>query len=176
MIKTKNGDKVDERNYHISWDRELHVGADAARITRFSPTKHKKQAVYYDQIFATIKDWLDNADYITGHNILGFDIYLIKAMYEKNGEGYRHLIDKIVDTMCLMRGVKLDLRYKPESESFLEYQYKLLHTRKKNLRTNLKAVAKGYNIEHNYEKLHDAIVDLELNLKVWNKMKWQIEV
>ena len=176
MIKTKDGEKMDEKNFHISWERELHVGAVAARITRFSPSRHKKAAVPYDQIFPTIEDWLDNADYIAGHNILGFDIYLIKGMYEKAGKSYTHLVDKVVDTMCLMRGIKLDLKLKPESESLLEYQYKLLHARKKNLKTNLMAVAKEYNIDHNYDKLHDAIVDLELNLKVWNKMKWQIEV
>jgi len=175
MIKVKDGKKMDEKNYFMSWDRELHVGAEAARITRFSPVAHKKRAVKHDQLLPTVEDWLDNADYIVGHNILGFDLYLIKAMYENSGKDYRHLASKVLDTMCLMRGIKLNLKHKPESESFLEYQYKLLHTRKKGLRTNLKAVAKEYKIDHDYDNLHDAIVDLELNLKVWNKMKWQIE-
>jgi hypothetical protein len=40
----------------------------------------------------------------------------------------------------------------------------------------LTALGKENGIEHDYEKLHDAINDLDLNLKVWNKLKWQIEV
>ena len=176
MIKTKNGEKIDEKDFLISWERDLHVGAMAARITRFSTTKHKNESIPHEQVFPTIKDWLDDADYILGHNVLGFDIYLIKGMYEQVGEDYTHLMNKILDTMCLIRGVKLDLKYKPETESLLEYQYKVLHTRRKGVKTNLQAVAKEYKIEHDYENLHNALVDLELNLKVWNKLKWQIEI
>ena len=81
-----------------------------------------------------------------------------------------------MDTMCLVRGIKLGVEHKPESETILEYQYKLLHTRKKGLKTNLQAVSKEYGIEHNYEMLHDALVDLELNLKLWNKMVYQLSI
>ena len=176
MIKTVNGKKVDEKNFIVKYDRELHVSAAAARITRFSPASHAKKAVEFDQIFPTVRDWLDNADYVLGHNILGFDIYLIKFMYESQGLSYQHLMDKVLDTMCLVRGIKLGVEHKPESESVLEYQYKLLHTRKKGLKTNLMGVSKEYGIEHDYEKLHDAIVDLELNLKLWNKMIYQLSI
>ena len=46
--------------------------------------------------------------------------------------------------------------------------------RVKGVKTNLTALGKEYNIDHNYDKLHDALVDLELNLKVWNKLKWKL--
>jgi DNA polymerase III epsilon subunit-like protein len=176
MIKSVNGKNVDQKNFIVKYDRDLHVSAMAAKITRFSPVTHAKKAMPFDQIFPTIQDWLDNADYILGHNILGFDIYLIKSMYESQGLEYRHLMDKILDTMCLVRGIKLGVEYKPESESVLEYQYKLLHTRKKGLKTSLIAVSKEYSIEHNYDMLHDAIVDLELNLKLWNKLVYQLNI
>ena len=107
---------------------------------------------------------------------MGFDMYLIKSMYESQGLSYQHLMEKTLDTMCLVRGIKMNLEHKPESETVLEYQYKLLHTRKKGLKTNLQAVSKEYGIEHNYEMLHDAIVDLELNLKLWNKMIYQLSI
>jgi len=61
-------------------------------------------------------------------------------------------------------------------ESLIEYQYKLLHTYKKGIKTNLTALGKDYTIDHDYENLHNAIVDLELNLKVWNKIKFQVEI
>lgn len=176
MIKARDGKKIDEKNFTVKYDRDLHVSAAAARITRFSSSTHAKNAVSYDQVFPTIQDWLDNADYVLGHNILGFDIYLIKYLYESQGLDYKPLMDKILDTMCLVRGIKLGVEHKPESETILEYQYKLLHTRKKGLKTNLQAVSKEYGIEHNYEMLHDALVDLELNLKLWNKMVYQLSI
>jgi DNA polymerase III alpha subunit (gram-positive type) len=151
MIKAKGGKKIDEKDYYVKWDRELSVSKEAARITRFNPVDHKKKALYYKDIFPTIEDWLHNCDYIVGHNILGFDIYLLKSYYESMGKPYK------------------------PSENFLQYQYKVYHVRKKGLRNSLTALGKEFSIEHNYEMLHDAIVDLELNLKVWNQLKYQIE-
>jgi len=58
----------------------------------------------------------------------------------------------------------------------LEYQYKIMHTRRKGVRTSLAYLGKEFKIEHDHSKLHDALVDLELNLKVWNQLKYQIEL
>lgn len=176
MLKTVNGQKIAEKNFLVSYDRELHVGAKAAEITRFNPVDHAKASVPFKDIFPTVRDWLNSADYIVGHNILGFDIYLIKGMYESRGEDYTPIVNKIIDTMCLVRGLKLGIEYKPELESLLEYQYKVMHLKKKGIKSNLLAVGKEYNIEHNYDLLHEAINDLELNLKVWNKLKWQVSI
>ena len=176
MIKTVNGKKVAEKTFIVKYNRELQVSEAAARITRFSPTSHAKKAVEFEQIFPTVQDWLDNADYVLGHNILGFDIYLIKGFYEKMGKSYTHLLDKVLDTYCIAKGIKTDFPYKHEDNTFLEYQYKMLNKITKGVRTNLKSLRKEYNIDHDYDKLHDALVDLELNLKVWNKLKWQVDI
>lgn len=175
MIKSK-GDKIeDTKDYHVCWDREINVGKEAARITRFDPVKHRKLSLHAKEIFPTIKDWLETADYIVGHNILGFDIYLIKDLYEYMGDDWRPLMDKIIDTNCIARGIKMSLRF-DQDESFLAWQYKMVHTRKKGVRTSMGGLGKEFKIDHDYENLHDALVDLELNLKIWNKMKWQIEI
>ena len=81
----------------------------------------------------------------------------------------------MLDTNCLAKGVKFGLKFNPK-ESLLAYQYKLLHKRKKGVRTNLKALGKEYEIDFDEEKLHEALYDLELNINVWNKLKWMIEV
>jgi len=59
--------------------------------------------------------------------------------------------------------------------SLLDFQMKMLSIRKKGMRTSLGALGKSNSIEHDYAKLHDALVDLELNLKVWDKLKYQID-
>ena len=128
-----------------------------------------------EEIFPTIEDWLDNADYIIGHNILGFDIYLIKDYYQLMGYDYRHLLPKTIDTNCIARGFKIGAPFKRD-EQFLTYQYKILHTRKKGVRTNLQALGREYELDFDPDNLHDALNDLDLNIKVWNKIKWHIDI
>jgi DNA polymerase III epsilon subunit-like protein len=175
MLKV-NGDKsFAEKDFLLKWNTKLKIGTEAARITRYSQTKMDKDGVSPEEVFPTIKDWLDNADYIVGHNILGFDIYLIKALYEYMGEDYRHLTTKMVDTNCISRGVKYDLPYKTDDD-FTCYQYKVLNTRKKGVKSSLIALGREFDIDHDYDNLHNALVDLKLNLKVWNKLKWQVDI
>ena len=164
MIRSVGGEAVDSKNFYVKWHRELKVSKEAARITRFSPTEHKKKALPIEDIFPTMKDWFDSADYILGHNILGFDIYLMRYIYSYMGEDYTPLMPKIIDTNCIAKGIKFGIFYKPE-ENFLEYQYKIMHTRRKGVRTGLAYLGKEFKIEHDQSKLHDALVDLELNLK-----------
>ena len=175
MLKVTGNNSTAEKDYLIKWDTNLKIGAEAARITRYSQTKMDKEGVSPEEVFATIKDWLDNADYIVGHNVLGFDIYLIKALYEYMGEDYRHLTTKVIDTNCIARGVKYDLPYKTEDD-FTCYQYKILNTRRKGVKSSLTALGREFDIDHDYDNLHNALVDLKLNLKVWNKLKWQIDL
>jgi hypothetical protein len=98
MIKAKGDFKTDSKNFYINWDTNLKISDDAARITRYDHKKVLKEGLNIKDAFPTIKDWLDHADYIIGHNILGFDIYLIIDLYKSMGCHYEHLINKIIDT------------------------------------------------------------------------------
>jgi DNA polymerase III epsilon subunit-like protein len=175
MIKAKGDFKTDSKNYYINWDTKLKISQDAARITRYDHKKVQRDGLDIKDTFPTIKDWLDHANYIVGHNILGFDINLIKELYKSMGCKWDHLMPKIIDTNCMARGIKYNMPYKP-NENLLEYQYKIYHTRRKDVKSSLSFLGKENGIEHDYDKLHDALNDLDLNLKVWNKLKWQIEV
>ena len=159
----------------IKWDRELHVSPEAARITRFSDEKYKKLRKPHEKVFPLMEKWLEEADYVVGHNILGFDIYLILEFYKKMGKNGTHLVDKMIDTYCLSKAYKLGSQ-KPAEASLIEYQYRCLNIHKRGLGGSLKAMGHNFDNEHDYGKLHDALVDLELNLKVWNKLKWQLEI
>jgi DNA polymerase III epsilon subunit-like protein len=175
LVKARGDSKVDSKNYYINWDTNLKISEDAARITRYDHNKVKKLGLKIEEVFPTIKDWLDHADYIIGHNILGFDIYLIKELYQKMGCHWDHLMNKVVDTNCLARGIKYGIPYKSKQD-LLEYQYKIYHTRRKDVKSSLSLLGKENGIEHDYERLHDALNDLDLNLKIWNKLKWQVEI
>ena len=174
MIKVQGDKAIASKDFYIKWDSHLTISDDAARITRYSQKKIDKIGIPPEEAFPTIQDWLGNCDYIVGHNVLGFDIYLIKDLYEKFDCDWKSLVSKFIDTNCIARGIKIGPEYR-QGDDFTAWQYRMYHTRKKGVRTNLTALGKEYDIDHNYDKLHDALVDLELNIKVWNKLKWQVE-
>ena len=175
MIKLQGEKELGFKDFYIKWDTHLKISEGAARITRYSQTKMDKKGIAPEEAFPTIQDWLDNCDYIVGHNVLGFDIYLIKDLYEKHGADWKHLTSKFIDTNCLARGIKIGPEYR-QGDDLTAWQYRMYHTRKKGVRTNLTALGKEYDIDHDYDKLHDALVDLQLNIKVWNKLKWQLDI
>ncbi len=177
MIKVQGKKVLAKKDFYIKWDTHLKISEGAARITRYNQTTVDKKGLPPEEVFPTVKDWLDNADYIVGHNILGFDIYLLKGYYEYMGQDYNHLTEKMLDTNCIARAEKFNVPYDRDSyDSLLEYQYKLLNKRKKGVKTNLTALGKEFEINHDYDKLHNALVDLELNIKVWDKLKWKVEI
>lgn len=175
MLKVVGDKKIDEKNFYVKWNTDLKISEEAARITRYSQKTIDKLGVAPEDCFPTIEDWLEKADYIVGHNVLGFDIYLIKELYKYMGKDASHLYDKFLDTNALAKGIKMSIPFK-SGDSIMEYQYRTNEKRQKGLKTNLQFLGKEFNIPHDYENLHDAIVDLELNLKVWNKLKYMIEI
>ena len=175
MLKVKGDDTIDSKNFYIKWKTDLKISKEAARITKYSEAKVQKLGLSPEEVFPTIDDWLQNCDHIVGHNVLGFDIYLIKGFYNLMGKDYRPLVKKIIDTNCIARGIKGGEPHPPH-EDFIEYQYRVMNKIVKGLRTGLGPLSKEYNIKHDYDKLHDALVDLQLNVKLWNKLKWQIEL
>ena len=94
------------------------------------------------------------------------------------GKDYRHLVSKVIDTNCLAKGVKMDVPFRSNGnpDGLTLHQYKMVHKRKKGVRTNLTALGKEFDIDHDYENLHDAVVDLELNIKVWDKLKYMVDI
>ena len=110
-----------------------------------------------------------------GHNTLGFDIYLIKDYYKFMGKSSTHLYPKLIDTNAIAKAIKIGIPLGAD-ENLLEYQYKAYHIRQKGIKTNLTALGKEFEIDIDYDNLHDAVNDLILNIKVWDKLKWQIEI
>ena len=82
MLKVKGDDTIDSKNFYIKWKTDLKISKEAARITKYSEAKVQKLGLSPEEVFPTIDDWLQNCDHIVGHNVLGFDIYLIKGFYK----------------------------------------------------------------------------------------------
>ena len=163
------------QDLYIKWDTDLKISKEAKIITKYSDSKFKKRCIPEEEAFKIIYNLVEQADYLVGHNFLGFDIYLLRNWYRKHGKNYDNLPHKTLDTFAMAKSVALNHPYKNNECSLLEFQMKMIGIRKKGIKTNLGALGKSNQIEHDYSKLHDALVDLELNVKVWDKLKYQID-
>ena len=148
MIKVKGGRIIDSKDFYIKWDTHLKISKEAAIITKFSQSKLDKVGVPPEEIFPTVEDWLDNSDHILGHNLLGFDIYLIKSFYDYMGKDYSPLVNKVIDTLSLGRGLAHEVKYNPD-DCFMEYQYRMIHKLKRGVRTTLKAMGESWQKQEN---------------------------
>lgn len=187
IITRRNGQNLRFEDLFIDWGKEckLSISEEAANVTGYNVRQverygWKTMSQVYEELkkpqkqqFAIIKEVLDECDYICGHNVLGFDLPLIYEWYRFNGECPKHLHDKVYDTLSLFRGLKSNTP-PARNECIMSYQYKMLNKRIKGC--SLSAAGKHFSIDHNYANLHDAQVDLELNIKVWDKIKWNLEV
>lgn len=178
-ILIARGEKViDGKDIRINWPDAPHlkIGDEAARITHFDPVMHNKLAITAQSAFERFWPLLESADYIMMHNGLRFDLYLLKDYAKMMGKPWQWMVPKIIDTNAVAKGVKMGIPFKPKDGSFIEYQYRMADIMAKGVKTSLSTLGKEYGISHDYERLHDAIVDLELNLKVWNKLKYQVDI
>ena len=170
------GDKVVRKNdCYIKWGPEYEVSQDAKRITKFDQSKYERLAKETLEVEQRLTEAIKNADYIIGHNLVGFDLYLLRSFYQSVNKNWDFFSDKIIDTLALAKAIKLNITI-PEGSDMQLFNYKMVNKRLKNMKTNLQALGKEFSIQHDYENLHDAICDLELNIKVWNKIKWMINV
>lgn len=178
IILVKGEKVVDAKDIRINWPDAPHlsIGKEAAVITKFDPVLHRKLAVLPEQAFPRFWPMLESADYIVMHNGLKFDLYLLKDYARMMDKSWKWMMPKILDTKSIAQGIKMNIPYKPKDGSFLEYQYRMANIIAHGVKTRLALLGKEYGISHDYDRLHDAIVDLELNLKVWNKLKFQVEI
>ena len=173
------GDKiVGGMDIRVNWPDAPHlsIGKEAAMITHFNPEEHARLAIHQNSAFQKFWPVLQRADYIIMHNGLRFDACLLKCWAEMQGVPWKWMMPKIIDTMSVAKGIKMGIPFQPKDGSFLEYQYRMSNVIVKGIKTSLKALGPEYGIQHAYDRLHDAIVDLELNLKVWTKLKFQLDL
>lgn len=175
MIKTV-GDKVEkEIDYYIKWPFPINVSRGAAIATRYDPEIVRQLGRPPEEVARVMLKELKDADIIGGHNIMGFDAYIIIALLEQVGLPSYNIIPKALDTLALARAMRMGVKYE-KGDDFAAWQYRLVHTRLRGSKNSLGALGKEFNIEHNYNMLHNSLVDLRLNAKVLNALKWQIEI
>lgn len=175
ILSVKAGKIIDTYDFLIKWPKGINVSKEAAIITHYNPKLVEEKGVSPQTALEILDYKLNASDIIAGHNILGFDAYMIQAFYRENGKKPFNIIPKALDTFPIAKAIKLNIGYS-RNEDFAAWQYRLYHYRAKGLKCSLGALGKEYEIEHQYENLHDSLSDLKLNTKLWDKLKFQIEI
>lgn len=177
-LTSVGGRVTNTENMYVKYPFELKVSPMAAKITHYDPRKIAQFGIPAEQAFKRTMAILETADFIVGHNIIGFDIYLLRSLahFLKKPFDAQSFLNKMIDTACLLKGIKMGTPYKND-EFLVSYQYRVYHKRaEKGIKYSQTAAGKEFQIEHDYENLHDAVVDLQLNIKLWDKIKWLVEI
>lgn len=174
VVGTQN-EILREHNLFIKWP-DLNMSKDAAIITRFNQQQVNSLGKDPKEVLTIINQEFESADWIGGHNILGYDIHLYRRYCERMGVKPIEIERKLIDTMACGKGIKLEIPYKP-GEDFLIYQIRLVNeiVAKKGFATLL-TFAKKYDIKLDETKLHDALYDVRVNFEVLKRMLWEIEI
>lgn len=175
ILKVKGEKILDSRDLLIKWKTKLKISDDAARITHYSQEKMDRYGIPQEEAFAQMYDWFMESDYLIGHNICNFDVYLLKDWCILMKKPWKQFIPKMIDTNAIAKGIGLGIPYHP-GENFLEYQYKCLNEIKKGLKTNMTDLGKKLGIDVNYSELHNSYNDILLNKIIWDKLKFSIEI
>jgi DNA polymerase III epsilon subunit-like protein len=177
-IKSENGKILDRKNIYIDV-HDLQISDDAARVTGFSWEKYHKNKRPAEEVVELIKkEFIQSKSILAGHNILGYDIYILRNLFEYVGEklDFNDFIYRVIDTLCLARGKHFEVEVPSEEKERLSFMYKMLHRYDKSFKGSLSAVAKNNNIEFDPTRLHDAMYDVELNNKVYERLIYGTEI
>jgi DNA polymerase III epsilon subunit-like protein len=164
---------------HIIDIEDMNISEGAARVTRFDRNKYDRTKKPAGPIWEEFAQYLyDDQYYLVGHNILGFDAYMIQNLtrYVGKREDWS-FVPRMIDTLCLARGIHYGLKPpKRGTEDFMLWQYKLLQKRETKVKCTLGALCKYYQIATDESMLHDAVYDIRQNLEVFKKQIWEIEI
>jgi len=170
------GDKIISRtDRFIHWP-SLNVSEGAARITGFSQKEYEKKSRPPNEVWEEFsQDLFDENNIIIGQNLLGFDVYMVdiwrKGLLEPLDQEY---ISRIIDTKALATAIAKNIPY--TSGDFINWQYRLLHYRERGLKTSQAFLLKHYGIDHDPKRLHDALYDIEMNFKIFQKQLFDLEL
>ncbi len=175
IVATKN--KITEKHDHFLKWKNLKVSDGAQRATGFDYTKYKIKAEEPLPVLRKFDKLLYDKKYkIVGHNLLGFDVYvhntLRKSLGLKSDFSY---LDRLIDTNCLAKAYREEIKF-DKKDSFLSWQFRLDRYIKKGLKTNLAAMLRELDVQFDKNKLHDSMYDIQMNLEIFRKLIWKVDI
>jgi DNA polymerase III epsilon subunit-like protein len=165
----KGNKMVEKHNKFLKWD-DLNVSEGAAKVTNFSMKNYLKKAEDPCEIMKHFNSLLYDDDYyISGANLIGFDIFVIANCHRLLGMPIDYsYIERIFDIQNIEKAIELNYQ-KPDSQSQTAWNFKLKSFRRKGLKTNVEYLSKKYSIEYDRNNAHDALYDINLTWQILKK-------
>lgn len=172
MLMSQNGEELWSRDIRVNFEEGINFSKGALPLAHSFCKEKQENGLTPKAAAETLKEALENTEYLVGHNILGFDIFIAKALFDHAGIEFNNF-PQIIDTLAISKGVKGNLPYQ-KGDDLLFYQIKMINERIRGSKTKLSDMAAYFNIELDPAQLHDGLYDLRINLKIWNQLKYQV--
>ena len=174
ITRTKN--KILKKHDHFLKWKNLKVSDGAQKATRFDHTKYRIKSEDPLPILRKFDKLLYDKQYkIVGHNLLGFDVYMVDVWRRQMARDLnQEYVSRIIDTKALATAIAKDIKY--TDGDFINWQYKLLHYRERGLKTSQGFLLKHYGIDHDPKRLHDGLYDIEMNFKIFKRQLFDLEL
>ena len=175
-IVYQNGNILEKHNHYIKW-KNLPISQVAAKKTRFNKEEYERKAEDPADVLNKFEKYLNDKSMISGyHNGTNFDSYVLKiwreALSRKNDFSY---MDTAIDTNCIAKAIKKGVKkITPEERKMMMFRFGNYVER--GLKTNLAALGKEFNILVDFDSLHSAENDVVLTIKIFEKLKYLIEI
>lgn len=165
---------LETQSFYLKWP-DYHISKGAAMITGFNPN-WVKTGTDPEHVLRVFESYLMDPEYIVvGHNILGFDMYVYQMWRRQFGLPVNwEPLSRLVDTNLLARAYKEG--WKPDRANLLAWQYKVMAGFRKGVKTNLTIMAKELGVPIDESRMHDATVDLTVNVEVYRKLINLVEI
>lgn len=166
---------LQQQTFYIWWDN-LPISEGAARVTRFNYQVYKEAALDPQDVLGSLEAHiLDPEIWPVGHNLLGYDCMIHAVWRRKLGlsEDYSYL-PRVFDTVALSKAYKKGIPV--DRTNPLAFQFRALSVVERGLKTNLAAMGREFGIQFEEQRLHDASVDIRLNIEVFKQLLWKVEI
>lgn len=159
----------------------LKVSEGAARVTRFNQKYHDSVAKPLEEVCDFLWPVFNNEDYLLiGHNILGYDLYPLRNLFRLVGKelDIQSLAYRMRDTLAYARAYywEVDAPNPEDKDAFLAWQYKMLATFKRGMKTSLGALCKEFEVPYDDKKSHDALYDVKVNAPIYGKLCYTLDI
>lgn len=158
---------------------DLVVSPEAARVTRFSRERYEALARPPEEVWEQFSPLLYSPDHHpAGHNVLGFDTYMVSTLRRALGMQPDHSwTQRVLDTNALSKAyLKTWAPDRSSPDALTSFQYRALSYRERGLKSNLGYMAKHLGIPYDEKQAHGAEYDTQINWEVLKGLIWKMEI
>jgi DNA polymerase III epsilon subunit-like protein len=163
---------------YINWELAnipITINPGAEQVTGISREKVMKEGIHPDDALELNNFYFNSSDYILGHNIFGYDYHIYGVWNKLLKRKPIDITNKSIDTLAIAKGISYNIFYEKGMDLFA-YMMSLTNYWERGKKNSIKELAKQYSINFDSAKLHDALYDIEINAKIWEKQKFQIDL